>query len=84
MKTIICQSDGQWSDTIDTFKCGPPGCPPYPLPNGAKNIRYCSPGRIGQRCEMGCGKGYKIEGKNSLLCTMGGKWIGKTATCLRR
>ena len=84
MKTIICQPDGQWSDSIDTFECDEsPRCPPVHLPNGGKSIRFCSPGRLGKKCEMGCGKGFKVEGKSTLMCTMSGKWVGKTSTCLR-
>lgn len=33
---------------------------------------------------MQCGKGFGLDTKNSLLCTMNGTWIGSPAKCLRR
>lgn len=86
--SITCQIDGTWSDSIDSFKCdgdvGPPTCPPLPLPNGAKSGRFCAPGRVGRRCEIGCGKGFQMEGKNYMLCTINGQWVGTQPKCLRR
>ena len=75
--TVICQSDGRWSDSPPTctiIDCGPP---PDIL-----NGNVTAPSTIlGSVASYACMAGYALNGYPSLTCEASGAWSGYPPTC---
>jgi len=81
--TMICQSDGTWSQFLKPY-CRHVTCPePTDLNNG---FIECSGVEYGDRCEFSCDVGYELDGSRAAKCEQSGKFEminGYPPACLR-
>ncbi|KAM9717511.1 LOW QUALITY PROTEIN: sushi, von Willebrand factor type A, EGF and pentraxin domain-containing protein 1 [Menidia menidia] len=76
----LCQGDGTWSGTPPT--CTALSCPLLARPlNG---FLRCSDGGASfrTRCQVGCDRGFRLEGDATLTCLADSQWSGAPPTCL--
>ncbi|GLD72713.1 sushi, von Willebrand factor type A, EGF and pentraxin domain-containing protein 1 [Lates japonicus] len=70
----LCQADGTWSGT--PASCRVRSCPPLTRPQ--HGFLRCSDGGASYRaeCQVGCERGYRLEGDFRLTCQANSQWSG--------
>ncbi|KAI3375735.1 hypothetical protein L3Q82_004034 [Scortum barcoo] len=76
----LCQADGTWSGT--PASCRVRSCPPLSRPQ--HGFLRCSDGGASHRaeCQVGCERGYKLEGSSRLTCQADSQWSGPQPRCV--
>ncbi|XP_039996882.1 sushi, von Willebrand factor type A, EGF and pentraxin domain-containing protein 1 isoform X2 [Xiphias gladius] len=76
----LCQADGTWSG-IPT-SCIVRSCPPLSRPQ--HGFLRCSDGGASYRaeCQVGCERGYRLEGDFRLTCQANSQWSGPQPRCV--
>uniref|UniRef100_A0A667ZKN9 Sushi, von Willebrand factor type A, EGF and pentraxin domain-containing protein 1 n=1 Tax=Myripristis murdjan TaxID=586833 RepID=A0A667ZKN9_9TELE len=76
----LCQADGTWSGT--PASCRVRSCPPLGRPR--HGFLRCSNGGASYRaeCEVGCERGYRLEGDSKLVCQANSQWSGSQPRCV--
>ncbi|KAE8279214.1 Sushi, von Willebrand factor type A, EGF and pentraxin domain-containing protein 1 [Larimichthys crocea] len=70
----LCQADGTWSGT--PASCVVRSCPPLARPQ--HGFLRCNDGDAAYRaeCQVGCERGYRLEGDSRLTCQANSQWSG--------
>lgn len=70
----LCQADGTWSGTPAI--CRVRSCPPLSRPQ--HGFLRCTEGGASYRaeCQVGCDRGYRLEGESRLTCQASSQWSG--------
>ncbi|KAM4536515.1 sushi, von Willebrand factor type A, EGF and pentraxin domain-containing protein 1 [Odontesthes bonariensis] len=76
----LCQADGIWSGT--PASCRVRSCPPLTRPQ--RGSLRCSDGgaSYGAECQVGCDRGYRLEGDSTLTCQANSQWSGPQPRCV--
>uniref|UniRef100_A0A672YPS0 Sushi, von Willebrand factor type A, EGF and pentraxin domain-containing protein 1 n=1 Tax=Sphaeramia orbicularis TaxID=375764 RepID=A0A672YPS0_9TELE len=76
----LCQADGTWSGTPAV--CRVRSCPPLPRPQ--HGFLRCSDSGASYRaeCQVGCDRGYRLEGDSRLTCQANSQWSGPQPRCV--
>ncbi|XP_040039010.2 sushi, von Willebrand factor type A, EGF and pentraxin domain-containing protein 1 isoform X1 [Gasterosteus aculeatus] len=76
----LCQADGIWSGT--PASCRVRSCPPLARP--PHGFLRCSDGGPSHRaeCQVGCERGYRLEGDARLTCQADSQWSGSQPRCV--
>uniref|UniRef100_A0A3Q2PYT7 Sushi, von Willebrand factor type A, EGF and pentraxin domain containing 1 n=1 Tax=Fundulus heteroclitus TaxID=8078 RepID=A0A3Q2PYT7_FUNHE len=76
----LCQADGSWSGTPAT--CRARSCPPISRPQ--HGFLRCGDGGASYRtqCQVGCERGYRLEGDSTLTCQANSQWSGSLPRCV--
>ncbi|XP_029944330.1 sushi, von Willebrand factor type A, EGF and pentraxin domain-containing protein 1 isoform X2 [Salarias fasciatus] len=81
----LCQADGSWSGT--PASCRVRSCPPLTKP--PHGFLRCSGGGGGgggasyrAECQVGCDRGYRLEGDSRLTCQANSQWSGSQPRCV--
>ncbi|XP_026155176.1 sushi, von Willebrand factor type A, EGF and pentraxin domain-containing protein 1 isoform X2 [Mastacembelus armatus] len=76
----LCQADGTWSGM--PASCRVRSCPPLSLPQ--HGFLRCSDGDASYRaeCQVGCERGYRLEGDSRLVCQANSQWSGPQPRCV--
>ncbi|KAK7910339.1 hypothetical protein WMY93_015023 [Mugilogobius chulae] len=76
----LCQADGTWSGT--PASCHVRSCPALSRPQ--HGFLKCSEGGASYRaeCQVGCDRGYRLEGQSKLTCQANSQWSGSLPRCV--
>lgn len=76
----LCQADGTWSGT--PANCRVRSCPPLSRPQ--HGFLRCSDGGASYmaQCQVGCERGYRLEGDSRLTCQANSQWSGPQPRCV--
>ncbi|MEQ2265536.1 hypothetical protein XENORESO_008690, partial [Xenotaenia resolanae] len=76
----LCQADGSWSGT--PASCRVRSCPPLSRPQ--HGLLRCSDGGASYRtqCQVGCERGYRLEGNSTVTCQANSQWSGPLPRCV--
>ncbi|XP_008281602.1 sushi, von Willebrand factor type A, EGF and pentraxin domain-containing protein 1 [Stegastes partitus] len=76
----LCQADGTWSGT--PASCKVRSCPPLSRPQ--HGFLRCGDGGASYRaeCQVGCDRGYRLEGDSRLTCQANSQWSGPQPRCV--
>nr|XP_057922474.1 sushi, von Willebrand factor type A, EGF and pentraxin domain-containing protein 1 isoform X2 [Doryrhamphus excisus] len=76
----LCQADGTWSGSPAICKAR--SCPPLAKPQ--HGFLKCSNGSASFRaeCQVGCDRGYRIEGGPRITCLANSQWSGPLPRCV--
>uniref|UniRef100_A0AAQ5XF31 Sushi, von Willebrand factor type A, EGF and pentraxin domain-containing protein 1 n=1 Tax=Amphiprion ocellaris TaxID=80972 RepID=A0AAQ5XF31_AMPOC len=76
----LCQADGTWSGT--PASCKVRSC--LPLSRPQHGFLRCSDGGASYRaeCQVGCDRGYRLEGDSRLTCQASSQWSGPQPRCV--
>uniref|UniRef100_A0A8C6KVP5 Sushi, von Willebrand factor type A, EGF and pentraxin domain containing 1 n=1 Tax=Nothobranchius furzeri TaxID=105023 RepID=A0A8C6KVP5_NOTFU len=76
----LCQADATWSGT--PASCRVRSCPPLSRPQ--HGFLRCSDGGVSYRaeCQVGCERGYSLEGNSTLACQANSQWSGPVPRCV--
>uniref|UniRef100_A0A8C4GKW0 Sushi, von Willebrand factor type A, EGF and pentraxin domain-containing protein 1 n=1 Tax=Dicentrarchus labrax TaxID=13489 RepID=A0A8C4GKW0_DICLA len=76
----LCQADGTWSGT--PASCRVRSCQPLSRPQ--HGFLRCSDGGASHRaeCQVGCERGYRLEGDSRLACQANSQWSGPQPRCV--
>ncbi|XP_027142800.1 sushi, von Willebrand factor type A, EGF and pentraxin domain-containing protein 1 isoform X2 [Larimichthys crocea] len=76
----LCQADGTWSGT--PASCVVRSCPPLARPQ--HGFLRCNDGDAAYRaeCQVGCERGYRLEGDSRLTCQANSQWSGPQPRCV--
>ncbi|XP_053715495.1 sushi, von Willebrand factor type A, EGF and pentraxin domain-containing protein 1 isoform X1 [Synchiropus splendidus] len=76
----LCQADGAWSGT--PASCKARACPPLSTPQ--HGFLKCSNGGASYRaeCQVGCERGYRLEGDSKIICQANSLWSGPQPRCV--
>ncbi|XP_061566532.1 sushi, von Willebrand factor type A, EGF and pentraxin domain-containing protein 1 isoform X1 [Cololabis saira] len=76
----LCQANGTWSGTPAT--CRVRSCLPLSRPQHG-SLR-CSDGAASYKaeCQVGCDRGYRLEGDSTLTCQANSQWSGPLPRCV--
>ncbi|XP_034005924.1 LOW QUALITY PROTEIN: sushi, von Willebrand factor type A, EGF and pentraxin domain-containing protein 1 [Trematomus bernacchii] len=76
----LCQADGSWSGTPPS--CRVRSCPALTRPQHG-SLR-CTDGASSRRaeCQLGCERGYRLEGEARLTCQANSQWSGPQPRCV--
>lgn len=76
----LCQADGTWSGT--PASCHVRTCPPLSRP--PHGFLKCTEGGASYRaeCQLGCDRGYRLEGESRLICQANAQWSGSQPRCV--
>ncbi|KAJ4948970.1 hypothetical protein JOQ06_020490, partial [Pogonophryne albipinna] len=76
----LCQADGSWSGTPPS--CRVRSCPALARPQHS-SLR-CTNGGSSRRaeCQLGCERGYRLEGEARLTCQANSQWSGPQPRCV--
>ncbi|XP_047448268.1 sushi, von Willebrand factor type A, EGF and pentraxin domain-containing protein 1 isoform X2 [Mugil cephalus] len=76
----LCQADATWSGT--PASCRVRSCPPLSRPQ--HGFVRCSEGNASYRaeCQVGCDRGYRLEGDSRLTCQANSQWSGPQPRCV--
>ncbi|XP_041840984.1 sushi, von Willebrand factor type A, EGF and pentraxin domain-containing protein 1 isoform X2 [Melanotaenia boesemani] len=76
----LCQADGTWSGT--PASCRVRSCPPLSQPQ--HGFLQCSNGGASYKaeCQVGCNRGYRLEGDSTLTCQANSQWSGPKPRCV--
>ncbi|XP_008426204.1 sushi, von Willebrand factor type A, EGF and pentraxin domain-containing protein 1 isoform X1 [Poecilia reticulata] len=76
----LCQADGTWSGT--PASCTVRSCQVLSRPQ--HGFLRCSDGGVsyGTQCQVGCERGYRLEGDSTLTCQANSQWSGPLPRCV--
>ncbi|XP_023804740.1 sushi, von Willebrand factor type A, EGF and pentraxin domain-containing protein 1 isoform X3 [Oryzias latipes] len=76
----LCQADGTWSGT--PASCRVRSCPPLSRPH--HGFLKCGDGgtAYGAECQVGCARGYRLEGNSTLTCQANSEWSEPQPRCV--
>uniref|UniRef100_A0A671UN51 Sushi, von Willebrand factor type A, EGF and pentraxin domain-containing protein 1 n=1 Tax=Sparus aurata TaxID=8175 RepID=A0A671UN51_SPAAU len=76
----LCQADGTWSGT--PASCIVRSCPPLSRPQ--HGFLRCNDGGSSKRaeCQVGCERGYRLDGDSRLTCQANSQWSGPQPRCV--
>uniref|UniRef100_A0A3Q3JW62 Sushi, von Willebrand factor type A, EGF and pentraxin domain-containing protein 1 n=1 Tax=Monopterus albus TaxID=43700 RepID=A0A3Q3JW62_MONAL len=76
----LCQADGTWSGM--PASCRVRSCPPLSRPQ--HGFLKCSDGGASYKaeCQVGCERGYRLEGDSRLTCQANSQWSGPQPRCV--
>ncbi|XP_006809694.1 sushi, von Willebrand factor type A, EGF and pentraxin domain-containing protein 1-like [Neolamprologus brichardi] len=76
----LCQADGTWSGT--PASCRVRSCPHLSLPKHGFLSCSNSFGSYRVVCQVGCDRGYRLEGDSELTCQANYQWSGPQPRCV--
>ncbi|KAM8746660.1 sushi, von Willebrand factor type A, EGF and pentraxin domain-containing protein 1 isoform 1-T1 [Acanthopagrus schlegelii] len=76
----LCQADSTWSGT--PASCIVRSCPPLSRPQ--HGFLRCNDGGSSKRaeCQVGCERGYRLDGDSRLTCQANSQWSGPQPRCV--
>ncbi|MED6257636.1 Sushi, von Willebrand factor type A, EGF and pentraxin domain-containing protein 1, partial [Ataeniobius toweri] len=75
----LCQADGSWSGT--PASCRVRSCPPLSRPQHGL-LRCSDGGAYRTQCQVGCERGYRLEGNSTVTCQANSQWSGPLPRCV--
>ncbi|XP_061921980.1 sushi, von Willebrand factor type A, EGF and pentraxin domain-containing protein 1 isoform X1 [Entelurus aequoreus] len=76
----LCQADGTWSGSPATCKAR--SCPPLAKPQHGSLKCGNSSSSYRTECQVGCDRGYRIEGAPRMACLANSQWSGPLPWCV--
>ncbi|XP_042895433.1 P-selectin isoform X2 [Parasteatoda tepidariorum] len=80
--TLVCGSDGRWSDGPPQCIANP-SCPSLNPPTNGGQSGNCRGATAGQSCSFSCQAGYILTGQSIIYCEADGRWSAVPPICSR-